>query len=49
MIYCIETPITQEDIEDFLRSRTLQPIGYANLCQESFFHIAKEDIYDERG
>lgn len=48
MIYCIKTSITQEDIEDFVRSRTLQPIGYANLSQELFFHIAKEDIYDER-
>lgn len=43
MIYCIETSITQEDIEVFIRSRTLQPIGYANLCQELFSHIAKEE------
>lgn len=54
-IYCIETCITQEDIEDFVRSRTLQDIGYvplmrgsnSNLCRGLFSHIVKEDIHDE--
>lgn len=54
-IYHIKTCIAQEDIENFIRSRTLQDVGYAplmrgsnaNLCQLIFSHIAKEDIHDE--
>lgn len=53
--YRIETCISQEDIEDFLRSRTFQDIGYAplmrgsnsNLCRELFSHIAKEEKRNE--